>query len=175
MERIVYVKKPFAMSVEEAKEVFDLAKEKGVVVMANQNRRFDADMRTVRKVIETGVLGELLEIESHYDYYRPSIADRKGLGMLYGLQVHPNRSNRKENLEYQIKSYVTDRSYDNPGNSDDYSDIDLILWKDESNCKNKLLCQIRISKIYRSWKKRKLHHATIRTIKSAFEGKNQDQ
>ena len=46
-------------------------------------------MRTVRKVIETGVLGELLEIESHYDYYRPSIADRKGLGMLYGLQVHP--------------------------------------------------------------------------------------
>ena len=63
--------KPFAMSVEEAKEVFDLAKEKGVVVMANQNRRFDADMRTVRKVIETGVLGELLEIESHYDYYRP--------------------------------------------------------------------------------------------------------
>ena len=78
--------KPFAMSVEEAKEVFDLAKEKGVVVMANQNRRFDADMRTVRKVIETGVLGELLEIESHYDYYRPSIADRKGLGMLYGLE-----------------------------------------------------------------------------------------
>lgn len=46
--------KPFAMSVKEAKEVFDYAKEKGVVVMANQNRRFDADMRTVRKVIESG-------------------------------------------------------------------------------------------------------------------------
>lgn len=120
--------KPFAMSVEEAKEVFDLAKEKGVVVMANQNRRFDADMRTVRKVIETGVLGELLEIESHYDYYRPSIADRKGLGMLYGLQVHPIDQIVGE-FGVPDKVVCDCRSYDNPGNSDDYSDIDLFYGK----------------------------------------------
>lgn len=120
--------KPFAKSVKEAKEVFDLAKEKGVVVMANQNRRFDADMRTVRKVIETGVLGELLEIESHYDYYRPSIANRKGLGMLYGLQVHP--------IDQIVGEFGTPdkvvcdcRSFDNLGNSDDYSDIDLYYGK----------------------------------------------
>lgn len=96
--------------------------------MANQNRRFDADMRTVRKVIETSVLGELLEIESHYDYYRPSIANRKGLGMLYGLQVHP--------IDQIVGEFGTPdkvvcdcRSFDNLGNSDDYSDIDLYYGK----------------------------------------------
>ena len=91
--------KPFAMSVEEAKEV-----------------------------IETGVLGELLEIESHYDYYRPSIADRKGLGMLYGLQVHPIDQIVGE-FGVPDKVVYDCRSYDNLGNSDDYSDIDLFYGK----------------------------------------------
>ena len=56
-DKNVLCEKPFAMTAKEAKEVFDLAKEKGLVAMANQNRRYDADMRTVRKVIESGVLG----------------------------------------------------------------------------------------------------------------------
>ena len=85
----VLCEKPFAHTAKEAKEVFEYAKEKGLVVMANQNRRYDADMRTVRKVIESGVLGDIVEIESHYDYYRPSIKDHKGFGILYGLAVHP--------------------------------------------------------------------------------------
>lgn len=120
--------KPFALSSKEAKEVFEHAKEKGVVVMANQNRRFDADMRTVRKVIESGVLGEILEIESHYDYYRPSIADRKTLGMLYGLQVHPIDQIIGE-FGIPDKVVYDCRSFDNPGLSDDYSDIDLFYGK----------------------------------------------
>ena len=85
----VLCEKPFAMTAKQAAEVFAFAKEKGLVAMSNQNRRYDADMRTVRKVIESGVLGELVEIESHYDYYRPSIKDRKEFGILYGLAVHP--------------------------------------------------------------------------------------
>ena len=58
----VLCEKPFAMTAKEAKDVFDYAKEKGLVAMANQNRRYDADMRTVRKVIESGVLGEQNQI-----------------------------------------------------------------------------------------------------------------
>lgn len=120
----VLCEKPFAMTTNEAKTVFDYAKEKGVIVMANQNRRYDADMRTVRKVIESGVLGEILEIESHYDYYRPSIKDRKGFGMLYGLAVHPidqiiGQFGKPNKVVYDC------RSIDNPGNSDDYYDIDF--------------------------------------------------
>lgn len=120
----VLCEKPFALTSEEAKRVFDFAKEKGLVAMANQNRRYDADMRTVRKVIESGVLGEILEVESHYDYYRPSIADHKGFGILYGLAVHPidqiiGQFGRPQKVVYDC------RSIDNPGEADDYYDIDL--------------------------------------------------
>ncbi|MDU5336746.1 Gfo/Idh/MocA family oxidoreductase [Enterococcus sp.] len=120
----VLTEKPFAMTSEEAKEVFALAKEKELLAMANQNRRFDADMRTVRKVIESGVLGELIEVESHYDYYRPGIAEHKGMGVLYGLAVHPvdqiiGEFGVPEKLVYDV------RSIDNPGISDDYYDIDF--------------------------------------------------
>lgn len=120
----VLCEKPFAMTAKEAKEVFDFAKEKGLVAMSNQNRRFDADMRTVRKVIESGVLGDIVEIESHYDYFRPSIVDHKGFGILYGLAVHPidqiiGEFGKPNKVVYDC------RSIDNPGVSDDYYDIDF--------------------------------------------------
>lgn len=120
----VLCEKPFAMTVAEAKKVFSLAKEKGLLATANQNRRFDADFRTVKKVIDSGVLGELVEIESHYDYYRPSIKENKRFGFLYGLAVHP-----LDQIISQFgipKSTTLDcRSIDNPGVSDDYYDMDL--------------------------------------------------
>ncbi|WP_373154297.1 Gfo/Idh/MocA family oxidoreductase [Clostridium sp. AUH-JLR23] len=120
----VLCEKPFAMSAKEASEVFAYAKEKGLIAMANQNRRYDADMRTVRKVIESGVLGEILEVESHYDYYRPSIADHVGFGILYGLAVHPidqiiGQFGKPKKVVYDC------RSFDHPGESDDYYDIDF--------------------------------------------------
>lgn len=120
----VLCEKPFALTAEEAKDVFSLAKEKGLIATANQNRRFDADFRTVKKVIDSGVLGDLVEIESHYDYYRPAIKDNKGFGFLYGLAVHP--------LDQIVSKFGTPkrtvldcRSIDNPGLADDYYDIDL--------------------------------------------------
>ena len=120
----VLCEKPFAMSAKEASEVFAYAKEKGLIAMANQNRRYDADMRTVRKVIESGVLGEILEVESHYDYYRPSITDHVGFGILYGLAVHPidqiiGQFGKPKKVVYDC------RSFDHPGESDDYYDIDF--------------------------------------------------
>lgn len=120
----VLCEKPFAMTAKEASEVFAYAKEKGLIAMANQNRRYDADMRTVRKVIESGVLGEILEVESHYDYYRPSIADHVGFGILYGLAVHPidqiiGQFGKPKKVVYDC------RSFDHPGESDDYYDIDF--------------------------------------------------
>lgn len=69
----VLVEKPFSETSEEAKEIFALAKEKGLFVQCYQNRRFDSDFLTVQKVIDSGVLGDLLEVEMHYDYYRPEV------------------------------------------------------------------------------------------------------
>ena len=67
--------KPFTATSAEAKELFALAEEKGVILQCYQNRRFDSDFLTVQKVIESGKLGDLLELEMHFDYYRPEIPE----------------------------------------------------------------------------------------------------
>ena len=51
------IEKPFAPTAAEAREVFALAKEKGLVCMPNQNRRFDADFMAVKEVMASGKLG----------------------------------------------------------------------------------------------------------------------
>lgn len=90
----VVVDKPFAPTAAEAREIFDLAAEKGLFVQGYQNRRFDSDFLTAKSVIESGVLGELLEVEMHYDYYRPEVpesfapAEDPGLSFLYAHGVH---------------------------------------------------------------------------------------
>jgi predicted dehydrogenase len=69
------VEKPFMETSEQAKDIFALAREKGLIVQAYQNRRFDSDFLTVQKVIEEGKIGDLLEVEMHYDYYRPEVPE----------------------------------------------------------------------------------------------------
>lgn len=67
----VLVEKPFTPTLDEAKTLFALAKSKGLTVTPYQNRRFDSCFLTTKKVIESGKLGELVEIENHFDNYRP--------------------------------------------------------------------------------------------------------
>ncbi|MFP9130880.1 Gfo/Idh/MocA family oxidoreductase [Niallia sp. BSM11] len=119
----VLVEKPFAPTVEEAEEIFDLAKSKGLIAMANQNRRFDGDFLTLKKVIDSGVLGRLIEIQSHYDYFNPQHI-QKGFGLLHGLAVHTidqlySLFGKPEAIHYDV------RSINHPGESDDYVDIDF--------------------------------------------------
>jgi len=71
----VLVDKPFTETSQEAKELFTLAKEKGLFIQAYQNRRFDSDFLTLQKVVESGKLGDLLELEMHFDYYRPEVPE----------------------------------------------------------------------------------------------------
>lgn len=74
-----------------SKALFALAKSKGLTVTPYQNRRFDSCFLTAKKAIESGKLGEIVEIESHFDLYRPVAETQPGLaqdGTFYGLGVH---------------------------------------------------------------------------------------
>ena len=60
-----------------------------------QNRRYDGDYRAVRDVIKKGLLGDLREMEVHYDRYRPEFSgkahkegDLPGAGIIYDLGPH---------------------------------------------------------------------------------------
>lgn len=91
----VVVDKPFTVYSSEAEELIDLAQKQQVVLSVFQNRRWDSDFKTVKEVIESGMLGNLAECEIHMDRYRTSIKDRAwreedipGSGVLYDLGSH---------------------------------------------------------------------------------------
>jgi predicted dehydrogenase len=123
------VEKPFMETSEEAREIFALAKEKGLLVQAYQNRRFDSDFLTVQKVIEEGKLGELLELEMHFDYYRPETPESvhhfsPSMSYLYGHGTHTldqviSYFGKPDNIHYDVRQLL------GPGRMNDYFDLDL--------------------------------------------------
>jgi scyllo-inositol 2-dehydrogenase (NADP+) len=89
------VEKPFTATLGEAEELFDLAKKMGKVITTFQNRRFDSDFLTVKKIIKTGLLGNLVSYEAHFDRYKPVLNPKKwketvqpANGILYDLGSH---------------------------------------------------------------------------------------
>ena len=123
------VEKPFADTYEQAKELFDLAQEKGLVIQCYQNRRFDSDFLTVQSVIESGKLGDLLEVEMHFDYYRPEIPESihefsSNSSYLYGHGCHTldqviSYFGKPQSVRYDVRQLL------GSGRMNDYFDLDL--------------------------------------------------
>jgi predicted dehydrogenase len=90
----VVVDKPFTLTVAEAEELAHLALRTGVLLSVFQNRRWDSDFLTLRQVIASGELGEIVHFESHYDRFRPVVVSRwkddagPGSGIWYDLGPH---------------------------------------------------------------------------------------
>lgn len=135
------IEKPIALSKREAEEIFDLAKRKNLIVMPNQNRRYDGDFLTLKEVLNRNVLGEILEIESHYDYYKPNSEKTSSFMYLFGLGVHT--IDQMIYLNGKPSKVIYDvRSYHNPGNCDDYFDIDLFYGKKKVTVKTSYYSKI---------------------------------
>jgi len=67
----VVVDKPFALDAPSARTVVQAAAEKGVLLSAYQNRRWDSDLLTVRKLIAEGSLGTIRRFESRFERWAP--------------------------------------------------------------------------------------------------------
>lgn len=123
----VLVEKPFTPTLEQARELFMLAKRKGLIVTPYQNRRFDSCFLTMKKAITSGKLGRIVEVESHFDLYRPDALTLRGTpvdGAFYGLGVHTmdqiiSLFGRPDRVAYDI------RSVRNPLNPDDTFEVQL--------------------------------------------------
>ena len=94
----VLVEKPFVPTSAEARKLADISKETGKLLCVFQNRRWDVDFLTVRKLLDEKKLGDrVVEFETHFDRYRPqapsgtwkaSLSPEKGGGPLYDLGTH---------------------------------------------------------------------------------------
>jgi len=92
----VVIEKPFTNTTKEADELIHLANTKNLKIFAYQNRRWDGDFLTIKKILENNLLGEVTEYEAHFDRYRPDPVkerawreeDTPGSGILYDLGSH---------------------------------------------------------------------------------------
>lgn len=72
----VIVEKAFATNTCEAEQLKDLAERMGKKLAVFQNRRWDSDFLTVKDIIESGKLGEVNEVEIHYDRYNLDLSPK---------------------------------------------------------------------------------------------------
>jgi scyllo-inositol 2-dehydrogenase (NADP+) len=72
----VIVEKAFTANVAEAIELEALAKEKSLKLAVFQNRRWDSELKTVKKVLDEKLLGEIVEAEFHFDRYNPILSPK---------------------------------------------------------------------------------------------------
>ncbi|MEO5685303.1 MAG: Gfo/Idh/MocA family oxidoreductase [Chitinophagaceae bacterium] len=91
----VLVEKPFTVTVAEGEELIAMAKQFNKLITVYQNRRFDSDYRTVKKIVDEKWLGQIVEAEIHYDRFKEEIGPKlhkevpgPGTGLLYDLGSH---------------------------------------------------------------------------------------
>jgi len=100
--------KPITLSSREAKQMYDAAKKNGVLFEVHQNRRWDKDFVTVKKLYEQGTLGKVYRFESRVMGSNgiPGEWRRKkacGGGMILDWGVH-----MIDQALYMVKEKITD-------------------------------------------------------------------
>jgi predicted dehydrogenase len=63
--------KPFALDAAAARGTVELAAQLGVALSPYQNRRWDSDFATVRRLVDDGALGEVTRFESRFERFAP--------------------------------------------------------------------------------------------------------
>lgn len=125
------VEKPFTATADEAKELISLAKKNHCKLSVYQNRRYDSDYRTVKKILDQGLLGRIVEAEIHYDRYTPELSYKThketptpAVGALYDLGSH--LVDQSLQLFGMPASLLADLAINRPGSKvDDYFDLKL--------------------------------------------------
>ena len=94
-EKHVIVEKPFTVTVKEGEELIELADKQNKKLSVYQNRRYDSDYKTIKKVLDEKLLGDLVEAEFHFDRYSEILSPKvhkeipgPGTGALYDLGSH---------------------------------------------------------------------------------------
>lgn len=93
----VVVDKPMGRNFEETQHIINTSNALGVPVTTFFNRRWDSDALTIKKVLASGVLGEIHRMDSRFERFRPELnpdswrenmSPEDGGGQLLDLQPH---------------------------------------------------------------------------------------
>jgi predicted dehydrogenase len=92
----VLIEKPATATVDEVKQLFELGRKLNKHVMIYHNRRYDSGFLSTKEVIESGRLGELIEVSFRLDRYKAAIGvktfkeskEMPANGLVYDLGSH---------------------------------------------------------------------------------------
>ena len=92
----VVIDKPFAASVAEAETLIKAAERVGRPLIVFQNRRWDSDFLTLKKLLASGRLGRVHRFEATFERFSPAVHDRwqdtttiaQGAGITFDLGSH---------------------------------------------------------------------------------------
>ena len=62
--------KPITLSSADLQEMIDVSEKTGKLLVVHQNRRWDEDFLTMKKIYDEGILGEVFAIESRVRFQR---------------------------------------------------------------------------------------------------------
>lgn len=91
----VVLEKPFTITSIDAAELALLSKDANRIISPFHNRRYVADFRTMQRIVQQNLLGDIHTFEGHFDRYRPDPKPnawreeaKPGSGILYDLGPH---------------------------------------------------------------------------------------
>jgi len=91
----VLLEKPVTTTSAQAKRLYEEATKHNRCLLPYQNRRFDSDFLSVKKIIDSGKLGRLAEVHFRYDRFRDTIGPKvakevpgPGSGLMWDLGPH---------------------------------------------------------------------------------------
>jgi scyllo-inositol 2-dehydrogenase (NADP+) len=91
----VVLEKPITVTLDDARALTAQAHAANRILAVFHNRRLDADYLTLKRHLDGGDLGDLVELEWHYDRYRAIVThkqwkedDRPGAGTWFDLGIH---------------------------------------------------------------------------------------
>jgi len=90
----VVIDKPFALNLDEARDLIATARENDCLLSVFHNRRWDSDFLGVKQAIADGAIGRVVHFESHIDRFRPEVRARwregagRGAGLWFDLGPH---------------------------------------------------------------------------------------
>jgi scyllo-inositol 2-dehydrogenase (NADP+) len=137
----VIVEKPFTATVAQAQELIDLAATQGKMLSVFQNRRYDSDFKTVKKILDQKLLGNMVDCELHYDRFVPELSYKThketptgAVGSIYDLGSH--LIDQALQLFGMPHSLYADIAHNRPNTQvDDYFDIKLLYQNHRVSCK----------------------------------------
>ncbi|TVQ65045.1 MAG: oxidoreductase [Balneolaceae bacterium] len=126
----VMVEKPFTITTDEADRLIEIAEEVNRCLTVFQSKRWDSDYITVKKLIESGKIGKLLEFENNYPRFRQLYAHEvwketsiPGAGVFYDLS--PHLIDQALQLFGMPKSLYADIRRQRGGEAEDWFEIHL--------------------------------------------------